>query len=48
VAAGADPFGELRLADGEAGGDGAYAASFFSEIPDEFATGAFSGEIAPL
>src|SRR6266478_1829041 len=43
-AAGVDQLSELRLADGEAGGDRANAAGFLLEIPDEFAAGAFPGE----
>src|SRR6516164_4854771 len=48
VTTGVDEFGELRLADREAGGDGADAPGFFLEIPDEFATGAFFRKIAAV
>jgi len=36
----------LHLADREAGGDGADAAGFFLEVPDELADGSLFGEVA--
>src|SRR3984893_3475057 len=48
VTTGVDQFGESRLADGEAGGDGADVPGFLLEVPDEFAAGAFSSEVSAV
>src|SRR3984893_2884295 len=48
VTTGVDQLGESRLADREAGGDGADAPGLLLEVPDECAAGAFSGEVSAV